>query len=213
MLKQFTLMMQQLGKKLQLKQGQQILLLNAPASVVQLLSEEGYAVATEQKKEDKCDAVQLFVQDKAELNKFAQEAIDGLNPAGVLWIAYPKKSSGVVSDLTRDNGWSVISALGYAGVRQVAIDAKWSSLRFKHKSERSKPSKMGAAYPGIDKTNRVVTPPADLQEALDDAGLSDKFQALSFTAKKEYIVAVLEAKQTETRIRRIRKTIEQLTRE
>lgn len=202
--------MQQLGKKLQLKQGQHILLLNAPASVVQLLSEEGYAVTTEQEKESKFDAVQLFVHDKAELGKFAHETINNLSLASMLWIAYPKKSSGIISDLTRDEGWKIMSEVGFEGVRQVAIDDVWSSLRFKHRSMRKEPSKMGAEYPGIDKINKTVTPPADMQAALNDAGLNVKFQALSFTSKKEYVVAILDAKRAETRASRIVKTVKQV---
>ena len=202
--------MQQLSKKLQLKQGQYLLLLNAPASAAELFSADGIVVKKEQDKRNRFDAVQLFVHNKAELNSFAQEAIENLRPNGMLWIAYPKKSSGMESDLTRDEGWKVMSENGYEGVRQIAIDDVWSSLRFRHKSERKEPSKMGVDYPGIDKVNRVVTPPADLQQALDEAGLTEKFLAMTFTSKKEYVLAVLEAKREETRVNRILKTIEQV---
>lgn len=205
--------MPQLGKKLHLKQGQPILLLNAPASVAQLLSEEGYFVETELSDDQGFDAIQLFVHDKAELDRFAKQATEKLNKTAMLWIAYPKKSSGVKSDITRDEGWKTIFELGYAGVRQIAIDEVWSSLRFKHRSERKEPSKMGAEYPGIDKKNRKVTPPEDLQAALDSKGLGEKFQAMSFTCQKEYVVAILEAKKPETRTKRIFKTIEQIAAE
>ncbi|MEM6764567.1 MAG: hypothetical protein AAF655_06570 [Bacteroidota bacterium] len=51
----------------------------------------------------------------------------------VLWFAYPKKSSQkYVSDITRDSGWLPLGELGFEGVRQVAIDADWSALRFRH---------------------------------------------------------------------------------
>jgi hypothetical protein len=202
--------MSQLGKKLQLKQGQHILLLNAPASVLQLLSEEGYTLTTKLTDDQTPDAIQLFVHNKTELASFAPQAIVKLNKKGVLWIAYPKKSSGIVSDLTRDKGWEAIFEMGYAGVRQVAINEVWSSLRFKHSSERKVPSRLSDEYPGIEKESRIVTPPTDLQAALDSEGLSEKFQAMSFTCKKEYVVAVLDAKRAETRANRIIKTIEQV---
>jgi len=199
-----------LGKKLQLKTGQDILLLNAPVHVVQLLSEEGYTVRTEQEKNAPTDAIQLFVHSKAELQHHAEKAVAGLRKDGILWIAYPKKSSGVISDITRDEGWKTMADLGYEGVRQVAIDEVWSSLRFKPKSERKEPSRMGVDYPGIDRVKKEVIPPADLQDALDAAGLNEKFQNLSFTGRKEYVVAVLDAKRPETRASRIVKTIEQV---
>lgn len=49
-----------------------------------------------------------------------------------LWIAYPKKSSKKYkSDINRDMDWSFVGEQGFEGVRQVAIDADWSALRFR----------------------------------------------------------------------------------
>lgn len=203
--------MQAIGKKLQLKQNHAILLLNAPDGFAEKLIDEGYApVQAAAGKGEAIDAVQLFVKDKAELDLLVPAAAAVLKKNGLFWIAYPKKSSQVKSDLTRDEGWKIIAELGYEGVRQIAIDATWSSLRFKHKSERAEPSKMGAVYPGIDKAARTVTPAGDMLEALEAAGVAEDFQKLAFTHKKEYVVAVLEAKLPETRASRIQKTVEQV---
>lgn len=59
-----------------------------------------------------------------------------------------------------------------------------------------------------DTDKRTVEVPADLAEALKNAGLTEAFEKMSFTHRKEYIVAINEAKKEETRIRRIEKTIE-----
>jgi hypothetical protein len=51
-----------------------------------------------------------------------------------LWIAYPKKTSGVQTDMTRDKGWDAVTDQIDA-VSQVAIDDTWSALRFKPVAE------------------------------------------------------------------------------
>ncbi len=56
-----------------------------------------------------------------------------MNDDGILWFAYPKKSSKEYeTNLSRDDGWQPLDDLGYEGVRQVAIDEDWSALRFRH---------------------------------------------------------------------------------
>jgi len=50
----------------------------------------------------------------------------------LVWFAYPKKSSKMYTcDFDRDTGWNALGAAGFEGVRQVAIDADWSALRFR----------------------------------------------------------------------------------
>ena len=52
-------------------------------------------------------------------------------PTGLAWAAYPKKSSGIETDITRDHGWDALHEAGLRPVRQVAIDDTWSALRFR----------------------------------------------------------------------------------
>ncbi len=47
------------------------------------------------------------------------------------WAAYPKKTSGIDTDITRDHGWEALNAAGLRPVRQIAIDDTWSALRFR----------------------------------------------------------------------------------
>ncbi|MBF9252939.1 YdeI/OmpD-associated family protein [Pontibacter sp. 172403-2] len=201
--------MQNLGKKLQLKPGSNLLLLNAPAEVADILAAEGYT-SSNAALAGSYQAVLLLVHSKQELEQFAPQSVAALKPEGMLWIAYPKKTSGIKSDLTRDKGWKVLADLGYAPIRQVAVDDTWSALRFKHASERKEPSKFGTDMPGIDRTAKTVVPPADMQQALDAAGVTALFQQLAFTHRKEYVVAVLEAKRPETRAKRIAETVKAL---
>lgn len=192
-----------------MKPGSNLLLLNAPAEVAEILIAEGYTL-TNAPEAGNYDAVLLFVRSRQELEHFAPPSAAALKQEGMLWVAYPKKTSGIKTDLTRDEGWQVLAERGYTCVRQVAIDTIWSALRFKHASEQKKPSKFGKDMPGIDRATKTVTIPADLEQALEAAGQTAFFRQLAFTHRKEYVVAVLDAKQPETRARRIRKAIEQL---
>ena len=61
-----------------------------------------------------------------------------------------------------------------------------------------------------DDTPRTVESPADLDAAIRKAGLSDYWEKLSYTHRKEHVRAIEEAKRPETRIKRIEKAVEML---
>ncbi|MCC9135836.1 YdeI/OmpD-associated family protein [Pontibacter silvestris] len=103
-----------------------------------------------------------------------------------------------------------METVGYEVVRQISVDDMWSFLRFKHQSVRKEPSKYGTDMPEIERKSKTVIPPDDLLQALEAAGLGNAFQNLSFIQRKEYSVAVLEARRPETRANRIQKAVEQL---
>jgi hypothetical protein len=205
--------MQDISQKLQLKTGYKVLLLHAPQVFAAELQTAGCQVTSTDTAPDEnatYDAVQLFVKSRDELRHYFPLAVQALKTTGLLWVAYPKKSSKVKSVLTRDNGWEVAAELGYAAVRQVSLDETWSSLRFKHSAERSAPSSFGVDSPGIDRRARTVEIPEDLREALESIGLLETFERMAFTHRKEFVLAILEAKRPETRANRIGKIIEQV---
>jgi len=121
-----------LSSRLQLKPGQRILLLAAPdgftlnplpdGAIVHIAPE---AAAT------LYDAVLLFVRDQAAVEAEALTALGRVVPGGLLWLAYPKRGGAIVTDINRDRGWQTVTAAGWDGVRQIAIDATWSALRFR----------------------------------------------------------------------------------
>ena len=120
-----------LVKKLRLKPSQRALILNAPEGYVESLGPLPEGVARVDGPPGTLDFVQLFVRDSAELALFAPVALAAIKRDGVFWISYPKKSSGVVSDLTRDEGWVPIAAAGLRPVTQIAVDTTWSAVRWR----------------------------------------------------------------------------------
>lgn len=140
-----------LTKKLQIKPSHSILLLvDAPDGYAASLDPlpEGASVATAAR--GTFDVVHLFVRQARDLEEKGPEAIAAVKAGGVLWISYPKKSSGVETDITRDVGWSVIQEAGWGPVTQVAIDDTWSALRFKPEAEVARTAGSAAA-PGAKK--------------------------------------------------------------
>jgi hypothetical protein len=76
----------------------------------------------------------VFVRNLEELAREGQAIPGRLDEDALVWFAYPKKSSKKYkSDISRDSAeWKVLGEQGYEGVRQVAIDADWSALRFRN---------------------------------------------------------------------------------
>lgn len=74
-----------------------------------------------------------FARDRAELDRVCADLVAHAAAGDpVLWVAYPKKTSKRYrADFDRDRGWDVLGAAGFEPVRQVAIDADWSALRFR----------------------------------------------------------------------------------
>ena len=118
-------------KKLQVKQGQRLAFLNAPPGYVeglgQLPADTELAINTS----GDFDWIHIFAKDKAELENYALDAIKSLKDGGTLWISYPKGTSKVPTDITRDKGWDIVRQAGFRPVSQVSIDGVWSALRFR----------------------------------------------------------------------------------
>lgn len=76
-----------------------------------------------------------FVHSRSELAQAAAEVAPAYRRGGHLWLAYPKQSGSIRSDLNRDSGWEPIAALGLLAVTQVALDSDWSALRFRYRDE------------------------------------------------------------------------------
>ena len=82
------------------------------------------------------DFIQLFVNNAAEVDAWVHKAIALLNEEAVFWITYPKQSSKVKTDINRDILWKLMDEkTDYRAVSNVAVDDKWSALRFRHKSK------------------------------------------------------------------------------
>jgi hypothetical protein len=116
--------------KLQLKPGHRVLVISAPGrpdDLIGALPEGAFMVP-----EGPAEAVILFVGNLAELKSRVPAAAGMVEGDGLLWVAYPKGGSGVVTDINRDviRIW-VEANTSLRTVAQVAIDPTWSALRLR----------------------------------------------------------------------------------
>lgn len=110
-----------LAKKLQIKDGHKVRLVNAPTT---------FTLDAPTTRSESADAVLVFAKNKAELNDHATPAFDAAREDRLSWIAYPKAGQ-LGTDLSRDILWDLLKGQGIKPVRQVALDGIWSALRFR----------------------------------------------------------------------------------
>jgi hypothetical protein len=87
----------------------------------------------------KFDWIQIFVHDQAQLKLLAPKAARALSPQGLLWVSFPKGSSRIQTDLTRDQGWDALRTLDLKWVSLVSVDETWSAFALR-------PYKLGEAH-------------------------------------------------------------------
>jgi hypothetical protein len=119
-----------LTQKLAVKPGYRIAVVNAPTSAESLVQ----ALRSDAAVGDDvggADAVVLFVANRAEVDRSWAGVAAAVPADAVLWIAYPKRTPNVSTDLSRDHGWEPVIDDGFDAVSQVSLDATWSALRFR----------------------------------------------------------------------------------
>jgi Protein of unknown function (DUF3052) len=79
----------------------------------------------------RADVVLLFAADRAGLEAKLPDALKTMQETAILWVGYPKLSSGLAADLSRDIIHALAPKYGLDTVSQIAIDDDWSALRLK----------------------------------------------------------------------------------
>ncbi|CAK9065477.1 unnamed protein product [Durusdinium trenchii] len=122
--------MSSLFQKLQLKPGMRLTVSGAPPEMAKIKNELTRSAGTS--KSELPSAQLYFVKSCAQIKKLAPSAAKKAGSEGLLWIAYPKKSSKKYqSDVGRDDSFSAFGKLSYEKVRMVALDDDWSAVRLK----------------------------------------------------------------------------------
>ena len=209
--------MNPLAQKLQIKPGKNWLFYNAPANYTELLDPLPEGATINFAPEGEFDGVQLFVINSAELIANLKIIAPLLRPDTVFWVTYPKKSSGIESDLEMMGNWDEPTKYGLRPVGTAAVNETWTAIRLR-RQEQTKVSEFcneeikkneHAAF--IDLDNRQITLPPDMKAVLEQSpNALAFFQTLSFSNKKEYLVWILSAKQEKTRQERLSKLVEKL---
>jgi hypothetical protein len=124
-----------LPKKLGIREGDLLAIVNDPGHALALLDPLPAAVAQADDAGD-ADVVLFFTSARDELAGRIHELGEAIFPDRSLWIAWPKRASGVPTDMTEDVVREVALPLGLVDTKVCAIDATWSGLRLVWRKER-----------------------------------------------------------------------------
>ncbi len=120
-----------LPKKLSIKEGSRLALVAAPDGFLEsTLAPLPDQVDLRARARGPLDVIMFFTKSRADLERRFGKLAGALDPAGALWIAWPKRSSGVETDLTEDTLREVGLPQGLVDNKVCAIDDTWSGLRF-----------------------------------------------------------------------------------
>lgn len=122
-----------LARKLGLKAGMRVRLLDPPDDYWALLGHEPAARDVEQLPEDdarEADLTHLFATDHDPLQRAFARARAGMREDGMVWASWPKRSSGVPSAIGRSEVMAAGKAAGLVDIKVCAVDQTWSALKF-----------------------------------------------------------------------------------
>ena len=204
------------AQKLKIKEGDILLTLHAPADFKKSLGPvpAGVKIVTEGKKYNQ---IHWFVTSKAQVEKETKKILDLIKEDVVCWIYFPKGTSKMQTDLTRDKGWDALLAHNdkFAWLVLVSFDDTWSAFSIRLKKAADKPkaaeTKDRPILQYIDAATKTVRLPEDLAVAFKkNKAAGEYFNTLAYSHRKEYVEWIVTAKQEATRKNRIDGTIERL---
>lgn len=204
-----------IAQKLKIKEGFALLTINAPSDFKKNIDAlpSDVKISTDAKNYNQ---VHWFVMNKAQMDKELNKVLKLIKEDVVLWIYYPKGSSKMQTDLTRDKGWdNLLKHDELTWISLISFDDTWSTFGSRLKTEadkkREEKPKERPIFDYVDPKTKSVRLPDDLAGALKRNKKQEEFfNTLSFTNKKEYIEWIVTAKREETRNERVNGTVERL---
>jgi hypothetical protein len=119
-----------LTKKLGIKEDFRVALVGAPDRFLEELSDLPRGVTFVTSLAAQLDLILFFVKSQAEMTRNFPRLAAKLKPAGMLWIAWPKKASGVSTDLSDNSVRQIGLDAGLVDVKVCAVNEIWSGLKF-----------------------------------------------------------------------------------
>jgi hypothetical protein len=118
-----------LAKKLGIKNGLHISLINAPEHYLRLFTDLPADLYFEDREDIKIDLIHFFTKSREEYGALLPGLKDRIKPNGMIWISWPKKASGVPADITEDIIRNFAIQTGLVDVKVCAVDETWSGLK------------------------------------------------------------------------------------
>ena len=159
--------------------------------------------------------IHWFVKDQEQMEKELKKVLPLIKENVICWIYYPKGSSKIQTNLTRDKGWDALLKEDLQWVNLISFDETWSAFGMRQKTEKDKKKdtkpKERPIFDYADSKTKTIRLPDDVSAALKkNKKLEEYFNSLAFSHKREYIKWIVSAKKEETRKKRIKGTLERL---
>src|SRR5580765_642392 len=165
-----------ISQKLRIKENDTLLTINAPSDFKKGLQGLPAGVKiTDSGKDPKAigyNQVHWFVHNKAQLEKEMSRLMKLLKEGIIVWVYYPKGTSKIQTDLTRDKGWDCLLSEGdkLTWISLISFDDTWSVFGFRPKTEADKKKealpKVREIFDWVDPKTKEVRLPDDITAAL-----------------------------------------------
>jgi hypothetical protein len=204
-------------EKLRILDGYELLTLHAPEQFKKGLGKLPTGVKISENTKS-YNQVHWFVLNQEQLEKEMSKVMKLVKPDIVVWVYFPKRTSKIQTDLTRDKGWDCLLKEGdkLTWISLISFDDTWSVFGFRAKTaadkkKEAKPATEREIFKWVNPKTKEVKLPEDLASLLKKNNKSSLFfNSLSFTNKKEYVEWIITAKREETRKERLTATAERL---
>lgn len=134
-----------LAKKLGIKEGHVVVLFSAPDGFERTIDGLPARVRFARAGRGTADVVLLFTKSRADFEKRFEKAALAMTPSSGLWVAWPKKASGIATDMTERVVRDIALPTGMVDNKVCAIDDVWSALRLVHRLENRPKLEAGTA--------------------------------------------------------------------
>ena len=124
-------MSQTVFEKLQFADEKNLLIQGLPSSIEKQFSKLSFAKnMTPLLKSRKIDFALVFAVNENQLNGILKDVMPSLKGESKFWVAYPKATSKIVTDLNRECSWNRLTCEGYESIERVELDHVWTAMRF-----------------------------------------------------------------------------------
>lgn len=130
-----------LSKKLGIKDGYVLYVKNAPENYPSMLDPLPANVKIVRRLTADLDLIHFFTKSRAELAENLRVQIQKMKQNGCIWVSWPKKSSGVKTDITEDVVRAIALPMGLVDIKVCAVDEVWSGLKLVIRKESRVPDK------------------------------------------------------------------------
>lgn len=134
-------MSQTIFEKLQLTNEKNVLIQGLPSSIEKQFAKLSFAKnLTPLLRSRRIDFALVFAVNETQLNGILQDIMPALKEESKLWIAFPKITSKIVTDLNRESSWNKLVAAGFESIEQVSLDHVWNASQFRKQDSLSEVS-------------------------------------------------------------------------